>query len=221
MVVVPSQRVTGRPSASTRGAGGVPGEHGVAVFDVVEVAQHRLGGGGAAVGAEVPLQVADPEHQLGDGGGPGVELDAEELVRVDGVAVEAEGGLGLAHLLEEVGDLAFEALHGFEGDVEEVAGAAGGVEDAGRAELAVEGVQGGAGLAARGRRRRGGGRRRGRSPSRRAGARRGWGGRGARRRRGGCSGRRACGARAGRGRVRAGCRRWRARPRASRRWRPR
>ena len=73
--------------------GGVPGEDGVAVLDVVEVAQHRLGGGGAAVGAVVPLQVADPEHQLGDGGGPGVELDAEELVRVDGVAFEAEGGL--------------------------------------------------------------------------------------------------------------------------------
>ena len=156
------------------------------------------------MGAVVPLQVADPEHQLGDGGGPGVELDAEELVRVDGVAVEAEGGLRLAHLLEEVGDFAFEALHRFEGDVEEVAGAAGGVEDAGGAELAVEGVQGGAGLRLAGRRRRGGGRRRGRSPSRRAGARRGWGGRGARRRGGGCSGRRACG---GRGCSRARSRR--------------
>ena len=74
--------------------GGVPGEDGVAVLDVVEVAQDRLGGGGLPVGAEVPLQVADPEHQLGDGGGPGVELDAEELVRVDGVAGEAEGGSG-------------------------------------------------------------------------------------------------------------------------------
>ena len=38
--------------------------------------------------AEVPLQIADPQHQFGDGGGARVDLDAEELVRIDGVAAE-------------------------------------------------------------------------------------------------------------------------------------
>jgi hypothetical protein len=32
------------------------------------------------------LQVADPQHQFGDGGGARVEFEAEELVRVDGEA---------------------------------------------------------------------------------------------------------------------------------------
>ncbi|MNG06792.1 hypothetical protein D3C84_900590 [compost metagenome] len=38
----------------------VVGNKCVAVFDIVEIPQHRLGRVDFAVGAEVPLQVADP-----------------------------------------------------------------------------------------------------------------------------------------------------------------
>ena len=47
----------------------------------------RIGSAGCRRGAEVPLQIADPQHQLGDGGGARVELQAEELVRVDRLAL--------------------------------------------------------------------------------------------------------------------------------------
>ena len=53
------------------------------------------------------------------------------------MAAEAEEGV------EHFG---FEAFHQFEGDVKEVSGAAGGVEDAGFAELVVEGADGGDGI---------------------------------------------------------------------------
>ncbi len=59
-------------------------------------------------------------------------------MRIDGEAGVFEGLLRLAEGGEGFEDLAFEALEVFEGDVEEVAGAAGRVEDAGVAELAVE-----------------------------------------------------------------------------------
>jgi hypothetical protein len=45
---------------------------------------------------------------------------------------------GLAERDEGFENFAFEALHVFEGDVEEVAGATGGIQDAGVAELAME-----------------------------------------------------------------------------------
>jgi len=37
----------------------------------------------------MPPQVPDPQHQLGNGGGARIELEAEKLVRVDGVLAEA------------------------------------------------------------------------------------------------------------------------------------
>jgi hypothetical protein len=91
------------------------------------------------------LEVADPEDEVGYDGCSRVEVDAEELVRVDGVELLrlAEGGEGFE-------DFAFEALEVFEGDVEKVSGAAGGVEDEGVAELAMElagGLDGGGSVA--------------------------------------------------------------------------
>lgn len=56
--------------------GAVVGEHGVPALDVVEVFQHRLRRGHMAAGAEMPLQMADPQHHLGDGGGTRVDFDA-------------------------------------------------------------------------------------------------------------------------------------------------
>ena len=119
---------------------GVGGEHGVAAFDVFEVAQDGAGRQAAALGAEVPLQVADPEDHFGDGGGARVDFEAEELVRVDGEAFDFEALLRVAKLGEGVEDFAFEPLHVFERDVEEVAGAAGGVEDAGGTQFVVPGA---------------------------------------------------------------------------------
>jgi hypothetical protein len=52
------------------------------------------------------LQVADPEHELGDGGGARVDLEAEELVRVDGDALQVEQDLAFAESCELVEHLA-------------------------------------------------------------------------------------------------------------------
>ena len=63
----------------------VVGDDRVPFDDVVEIPEHRLGGQGTAAGAEVPLQIADPQHQLGDGDGARIDFEPEELVRIDGV----------------------------------------------------------------------------------------------------------------------------------------
>ena len=63
-------------------------EDGVADFDVLEGSEDGVGGE-AAGASEVPLEVADPEDEFGDGGGAGVYFEAEELVGVDGEAFEA------------------------------------------------------------------------------------------------------------------------------------
>jgi hypothetical protein len=128
------------------GLGAVVGEDGVAVLDVVEVLDDGLGRGDAAAGAEVPLEVADPQDQLGDGGGARVHLQAEELVRIDGEAGHFQRSLLVAEPVEGVEDFAFEALEVLQGDVEEIAGAARGVEDAHFAEAAVEALHFGGGF---------------------------------------------------------------------------
>ena len=145
------------------GCAAVVGEHGVAAFDVFEIAQDGARRQAGAARAEVPLQVADPQHQLGDGGGARVEFEAEELVRVDGEAFGFEALLGttqgLADAVREVEDFAFEALHVFERDVEEIGRAAGGVEHAHLTQAVVEGVdfgERGGGLAFVGEQQRGG-----------------------------------------------------------------
>ncbi len=114
-------------------------DQGVAVLDVVEVAQDGVRQvGEALVDAVVPLQVADPQHHFGDGGGARVDLKAQKLVRVHGDAGHVEQALGLAKVGQKVEHLAFQALHVFQRHVQEVAAAAGGVEHAGVAELVVE-----------------------------------------------------------------------------------
>ena len=140
LVVRPSQRVTGLPSLVQHRFLAVVGEDGVAAFDVAEFLDDRFGRQDVAPGAEMPLQVADPQHHVGDGGGARVDLDAEQLVRIDDAAGEIEERLGFAEILQGVEDLPFQALEVLEGDVEKVAAAAGRVEDAHLAELAVEGL---------------------------------------------------------------------------------
>ena len=70
--------------------GPLPREDGVAALDVVEGAEDGFGRNALAVDFEMPLEVADPQDKLGDGGGARVQLDAEELVGVDGVGPELE-----------------------------------------------------------------------------------------------------------------------------------
>ena len=65
--------------------------------------------------------------------------------------MDADGGeieflLGVAEGFAEYDDFAFEAFEVLEGDVEEISGAAGGVEHADIGELLVKGAEGGAGF---------------------------------------------------------------------------
>ena len=70
-------------SGSTGLAGGVGGEDGVALLDGIQGGEEGGMGIGEAVGL-VPLDIADPEGGAGERGGVGIELDAEELVGLDG-----------------------------------------------------------------------------------------------------------------------------------------
>ena len=74
----------------------IPGQHGIATLDVCVVVHHRLGHAGVAVGADVPLQKADPQHQLGQRGGAFVQLDAAQLLQRHGFAFKAQRVLRLA-----------------------------------------------------------------------------------------------------------------------------
>ncbi len=70
-----------------QGALGAPGEHSVAADDVAVVVHDGFGHGAVAAGADVPLQVADPQHEFGQRGGAGVDFEAEKLLRGDGFAL--------------------------------------------------------------------------------------------------------------------------------------
>ncbi len=103
-----------------------------AEIDVGAFGEHRLGN---AVGVVVKpvAKPADPQHQLGDPGGAGVLLEPVELVRADlRLGIAAQG-------LDRLDDARFERLHQLHRDVEEIAGAAGGVEYADGGEAVVEG----------------------------------------------------------------------------------
>ncbi len=114
------------------GAVVVKGEQGVLVLDGVQRGEDRLAPA-EAVGVE-PLQVADPDRGLGELLGIGVDLDALDLGRGDLGEAEREGRGGGSpghHLL-------FEREQFAERDVEEVATAAGGVEDGDGSQLGEE-----------------------------------------------------------------------------------
>ena len=84
------------------------------------------------------MQVADPQHQLGDLLGPAFDLDAVELRGRHAHGFHVHEGLLFAQAIPAGQHLAFQALEEIEGDVEEVARAAGGIEDARVAQLLVE-----------------------------------------------------------------------------------
>ena len=127
----------------------VVSQHGIAVFDIAEIADHRLRRRDVALGAEVPLQVADPQHHFSDGGGTRIQFDTEQLVRIDGfgagrigaLAIDGEAALAEADFIECVEHFAFEAFQVFEGDIEEIARAAGRIEHVQRAQAMVKTAQ--------------------------------------------------------------------------------
>ena len=86
----------------------------------------------------MPLKVTDPKDELGDGSGAGVDLDAEELMRVNGVAGSFENRLRLAETAKHVANFPLQPLHVLHRHVEEVRGAARRVEDGRVAELVQE-----------------------------------------------------------------------------------
>ncbi len=105
------------------GFAAVGSKHGVPLFDVVQGTQDGVAADGVAVGQH-PLQFADPHRGPGQFGGVGVELDAQDVGGAGfdaDLAVQAEGfGVQVGPVLQ--------VLEGFQGEVEEVAGAAGRVQ---------------------------------------------------------------------------------------------
>ena len=66
----------------------VIGEHGVLLEDAAVFRQQRaVAGVGLAGGFVLPLEVADPEHELGDGDGLVVDFESEELFGADAEAL--------------------------------------------------------------------------------------------------------------------------------------
>ena len=115
----------------------VPIQHRVAAMDMVEPFQDRLARREAAR-PEVPLQMADPQDEIGDGDGARVQLHAEELVRPDQQLADPAELLAPAQLGRGFQHLAFQLLHQLLRDMQEIPGAAGRIEHAHRAEPAME-----------------------------------------------------------------------------------
>lgn len=114
----------------------------VPTLDMLQRLQHRVGVEGVAVG-QAPLQLADPDGDAGQLGGVFVQLDTEHVVRAgDEVLLAVEPGLG-GLVDAEVLDV----LERLQAEEQEVAAAAGRVEDAEGAQALQPGDEGGVGLA--------------------------------------------------------------------------
>ena len=95
------------------------------------MAERRRGCGSAIEGSR-------SRGQIGDDSGARVDLDAEKLVGIDGETCVLESLLRLTQGSKGFQNFAFKALEVFKGDIKEIAGTAGRIEDAGVAQLAVE-----------------------------------------------------------------------------------
>ena len=115
----------------------IPCQHRVALVDVVELLEDRFPGREAA-SSEMPLQMPDPEHEIGDGDRSAIGLHAEELLRPHRVPGEAAERLGAAELARRIEYLALQLLHELLRDMEEIPGAAGRVEHTRRAQRPVK-----------------------------------------------------------------------------------
>ena len=76
------------------------------MLDVAEAFDHRFGRKRrGAPGAEVPLEVTDPQDEVRDGGGAGIEFDSLQLVRIDGEPGFVQCLLAFPQAFERVVDL--------------------------------------------------------------------------------------------------------------------
>ena len=111
----------------------------VAGLDGADVLQDRLRRATVlAVDAEMPLQIADPQHQLRNRRRARVDLYPQEILGRDRVAGQLGQILVVAQFLEQFQHLALQLLHPRHGDIEEVAGTAGRIEHLGLCQLGVE-----------------------------------------------------------------------------------
>jgi hypothetical protein len=94
------------------------------MLDVPEISQHGFCRHGVAMSPKVPLQIADPQDQLGNRNRARVRLDAKQLMRIYR-ASETLKPQGFAEASEQVQDLTFEALQMLQRNIEKIAGTAG------------------------------------------------------------------------------------------------
>ena len=124
----------------------IPGQHRIAAIDVAVVVHHRLGHALVAEAADLPLQPADPQHQLGQRRRARVQLDAQELLQRHRLALQAQAALRVAQGGQGIQHLGLHALEVLQRHVQEVAAAAGRVQHPQAAQPVVEAPQLGAGL---------------------------------------------------------------------------
>jgi hypothetical protein len=96
----------------------------------VEIAYNRDSRLHVSSGTKVPLQITNPKDEISERCGSRIDVDAKKLVRVNSATHMFKRGLGVAERGERFKNFTFETLEVFESNVEEVAGAAGGIEDA-------------------------------------------------------------------------------------------
>ena len=113
-------------------------QDGVLVNDGAIGMQDGIADGFDAHGSYLPFQIANPQDKISNWHGPLIDFQSIELTRVDRFALEHQPRFFLAEAFRRFQHFAFQPLHQFQRHIEEVARAAGGVQHAGGAELAVE-----------------------------------------------------------------------------------
>jgi hypothetical protein len=115
----------------------VVGEDSILLTDGAIFRQERaVAGVGLAGGLALPLEIPDPEHELGDGDGVMTEFEPEKLFRTNFVFRHLEGRVS-AEGCDQLEHFGLKPLHMLEGDVEEVRGAAGRIEHGESAQVPV------------------------------------------------------------------------------------
>ena len=118
---------------------GVVRKHGVLADDVLAVAQHGVRERQA--GPPRPLEVPEPQDQIRDDLGARVHLQPQELFGHDPHASHFHGNLGVPQVGQLTDHFGLQGLQQVEGDVKEVPGSAGGVQDPQVAQPALEVAQ--------------------------------------------------------------------------------
>ena len=78
---------------------------------------HGFCHGGVALGADVPLQKAYPQHQFGHGGSARVQFDAAQLLNGHGFTFKAQSVLRFTQGKELVDDFALQTFQVLQRDI--------------------------------------------------------------------------------------------------------